>query len=65
MAKSSISTKQSLSIKGILNIDENDIKFEIDESDELISLSSLLQDYNGKEIAINVSFAEDLFVDNA
>ena len=57
MAKSSIKQKQSLSISGILNVDELLI-----EGDEIgiRDLKDLLMSYDGKDVSISVSFSEEI-----
>ena len=59
MAKASVTTKQSLTAKGILNLGDNDILLEIEDG-EAISLIDLLKDFDGKSITIAVSYGEEV-----
>ena len=57
MAKSSIKQKQSLSISGILSVEDWQI-----EGDEIgvRDLRDLLMSYDGKDVSISVSFSEEI-----
>ena len=63
MATAKIVSKNSLSIKGIITVtDNNEIMIEIEDVSEPISLLSLLED-NGlveKEVAISVNSSTEL-----
>ena len=59
MAKASVTTKQSLTAKGILNLGGNDILLEIEDG-ETISLEDLLKDFDGKSITVAVSYGEEV-----
>ena len=59
MAKASVTTKQSLTAKGILNLSGNDILLEIEDG-EAISLEDLLKDFDGKSITVAVSYGEEV-----
>lgn len=56
MAKSSIVEKNAITIKGILNVneDENTIIVEIEDG-QAIELASTLGHFNGADVTINVS----------
>ena len=55
MAKANVVRKNSLGIKGILNVDteNNRVVVEI-EGGEALELASLLDDFNGSDVAISV-----------
>ena len=57
MAKASIKQKQSLSISGILSVEDWQI-----EGDEIgvRDLRDLLMSYDGKDVSISVSFSEEI-----
>lgn len=59
MSKASVTTKQSLTAKGILNLSGNDILLEIEDG-EAISLEDLLKDFDGKSITVAVSYGEEV-----
>lgn len=56
---SKISKKQTLSVKGILSV-ENDIPmFEFEEM-EPVALIDLLRSFDGQEVSLSVSYVEEL-----
>jgi len=59
MAKASVTTKQSLTAKGILNLGDNDIFLEIEDG-EAISLIDLLKDFDGKDVSISVANSNEV-----
>ena len=59
MAKASVTTKQGLTAKGILNTDSDEILLEIEDG-EVVSLLEILKDFNGKDVSINVTNSVDL-----
>jgi hypothetical protein len=59
MAKASVTTKQSLTAKGILSLGDNDILLEIEDG-EAISLIDLFKDFDGKSITVAVSYGEEV-----
>ena len=54
MAKANVIRKNSLGIKGVLNVDK-DI-----EDGEALELASLLDDFNGSEVSISVGESIDI-----
>lgn len=59
MAKASVTTKSSLTAKGILNLGDNDILLEIEDG-EAISLEDLLKDFDGKDVSISVANSNEI-----
>lgn len=59
MSKASVTTKQSLSARGILNLGGDEILIEIEDG-EVVSLAELLKDFDGREVAISVNNSTDL-----
>lgn len=59
MAKASVTTKQSLTAKGILSLGDNDIFLEIEDG-EAISLIDLFKDFDGKEVNISVANSNEI-----
>lgn len=57
---SKVSTKESLTAKGILNLDGDEILLEIEDVDTPVALVDLLKDFNGKEVSISVNFTNEL-----
>jgi len=55
MAKANVVRKNTLGIKGILNVDaeNNRVVVEIEDG-EALELASLLDDFNGSDVAISV-----------
>lgn len=60
MAKANVVEKHSISIKGVLNIDEdNVITIEVEDEKTMV-LVDLLGDFNGREVAINIGESIDI-----
>jgi hypothetical protein len=59
MSKASVTTKQSLSARGILNLGGDEILIEIEDG-EVVSLVELLKDFDGREVTISVNNSTDL-----
>ena len=55
MAKANVVRKNTLGVKGILNVDteNNRVVVEIEDG-EALELASLLDDFNGSDVAISV-----------
>lgn len=55
MAKANVVRKNSLGIKGVLNVDtdSNSVVVEIEDGEDL-ELASLLADFSGSEVSISV-----------
>lgn len=60
MAKANIVEKHSISIKGVLNIDEDGIMTVDVEDETTMALVDLLKNFNGKEVAINIGESKDI-----
>lgn len=59
MAKSSVTKKYSVTVNGILSIDDNNVSVEIEETGELFSLNELLLDFNDKDVRISCTYDEN------
>ena len=61
MAKANVIRKNSLGIKGVLNVDKdnNSVVIEIEDG-EALELASLLDDSNGSEVSISVGESIDI-----
>lgn len=61
MAKANVIRKNSLGIKGVLNVDKdrNSVVVEIEDG-EALELASLLVDFNGSEVSISVGESIDI-----
>ena len=61
MAKANVIRKNSLGIKGVLNVDKdsNSVVIEIEDG-EALELASLLDDFNGSEVSISVGESIDI-----
>lgn len=60
MAKANVVEKHSISIKGVLNTDEdNVITIEVEDENTMV-LVDLLGDFNGREVAINIGESIDI-----
>lgn len=57
MAKAAVTKKISLTAEGVLNLDEHEVKLEIDSGE--IDICSLLADFDGQPIKISVNYIED------
>lgn len=61
MGKANITRKNSLNIKGVLNVDTDDNRIIVEiEDGEVIELASLLMDFNGSEVSIAVGESIDI-----
>lgn len=61
MGKANITRKNSLNIKGVLNVDADDNRIIVEiEDGEVIELASLLIDFNGSEVSIAVGESIDI-----
>ena len=61
MAKSAITKKNSIGIKGILNIDVDENKVVVETEDgEVFELANLLKDFNGSNVTISVGESIDI-----
>ena len=61
MAKANVVRKNSLGIKGVLNVDtdSNSVVVEIEDG-EVLELASLLADFSGSEVSISVGESIDI-----
>lgn len=61
MAKANVVRKNSLGIRGVLNVNEgsNNVVIEIEDG-EALELASLLADFNGSEVSISVGESIDI-----
>jgi hypothetical protein len=61
MAKANVVRKNSLGIKGVLNVDtdSNSVVVEIEDGEDL-ELASLLADFSGSEVSISVGESIDI-----
>jgi arginine repressor len=61
MGKANVTRKNSLSIKGVLNVDvsDNTVVVEIEDG-EAMELASLLEDFNGSDVSISVGESIDI-----
>ena len=61
MAKANVIRKNSLGIKGVLNVDKdnNSVIVEIEDG-EALELASLLDSFNGSEVSISVGESIDI-----
>lgn len=61
MGKANVVRKNSLGVKGVLNVDKdnNNVIVEI-EGGEVLELASLLDNFNGSEVSISVSESIDI-----
>lgn len=61
MAKANVVRKNSLGIKGVLNVDKNNNSVVVEiEDGEVLELASLLDDFNGSEVSISVGESIDI-----
>lgn len=58
MAK--ITKKNTLSVQGVVNIENNNITFSVEDVEGEISLADLMSDYNGQEVKLSVNRTDDL-----
>lgn len=59
MAKTAISKRTSLSAYGILDINENGVFLEVENTGEIIDFRQLLKDFSDKTIELSVNFDND------
>jgi len=59
MAKSKITEKRSLSIEGVLNIDNDIVLVEVEEIG-IRQLSKLFTEFDGQLVKINISLSSDI-----
>lgn len=59
MAKAAITKKFSLSAQGILSIDENGVFLEVPDTNELVDLKDLFEDFADKSVKLSINFDED------
>lgn len=61
MAKANVIRKNSLGIKGVLNVDKdnNSVVIEIEDG-EALELASLLADFSGSEVSISIGESIDI-----
>ena len=52
--------KESLSVKGILNIKDNKLLIEIEDAEKPFDLAELAESFDGKDVSISVSCQEEL-----
>ena len=57
---SKISMKKSLSIKGVINLDENPATVEIEGYEKPVVLKDIMQDFNGQEVSISANTVDEL-----
>lgn len=61
MAKANITEKKSVSIKGVLNVDKADNTIVVElEDGEAMELASILQSFDGVEVAMSVTNSVDI-----
>lgn len=58
MAK--ITKKNTLSVQGVVNIENNNITFSVEDVEGEISLADLMSAFNGQEVKLSVNQTEDL-----
>lgn len=58
MAK--ISKKNTLTVKGVVNINENKISFEVEDIPEEVQLSVLMENFDGQEVTLTVNQTEEI-----
>lgn len=54
-----ITTKSNLAIKGIISLEDNQIRIEIDGLDAPINLIDYLSEFDGKACSITVAHSEE------
>lgn len=55
-----ISKKNTLMVKGVVNINENKISFEVEDMPEEVELSVLMEDFDGQEVTLTVNQTEEI-----
>lgn len=58
MAK--ITKKSTLSVQGVVNIENNNITFSAEDVEGEISLADLMSGFNGQEVKLSVNQTDDL-----
>lgn len=58
MAK--ITKKSTLSVQGVVNIENNNITFSVEDVEGEISLADLMSGFNGQEVKLSVNQTDDL-----
>lgn len=58
MAK--ITKKNTLSVQGVVNIENNNITFSVEDVEGEISLADLMSGFNGQEVKLSVNQTDDL-----
>lgn len=56
---SKISKKQTLSVKGVLSVEDDVPMFEFEEM-ESVALIDLIRSFDGQEVSLSVSYVEEL-----
>lgn len=54
-----ITKKYTLNAKGILDIEPTSVGIEIPDTGEIVALSELLEDFDGKSIKLSVAYDEE------
>ena len=54
-----IQRKYQISASGVLHINENQVFIENEDSGELINLAELFEDFNDRDIKLNIAYGED------
>ena len=57
---SKIAMKKSLTVKGIVDLDESKINVEVEGRVEPINLSTLIEDFNGEEVTISINMTNEI-----
>ena len=57
---SKVNKKYAVSIKAIFYVENGVVKFENSDTGELMPLAPLLEDFDGKECTLSVTFAEEV-----
>nr|DAQ68711.1 MAG TPA: YonK protein [Caudoviricetes sp.] len=58
MAK--ITKKNALSVQGVVNIENNNITFSVEDVEGEISLADLMSGFNGQEVKLSVNQTDNL-----
>ena len=54
-----ITKKYALNAKGILDVTGNSVGIEIPDTGEIVALSDLLEDFDGRSIKLSVAYDEE------
>lgn len=57
---SKIAMKKSLTVKGIVDLDESKINVEVEGRVEPIDLSTLIEDFNGEDVTISINMTNEI-----